>query len=516
MTAKRRLRHPGLLALTVALLCIALYRGTTLLLSDPLLALANNYDMIRVQACIDTFPVRLPGIPPWAGSGDAPIERYRFLHDVDARCFRSTEVLFALLAQPLFKAESRRSPDGTFSIRWLGMVKLSAFLVLATGLTLAWWQRRQPGAALANAAVAAVVLTDPAVTLYLNGFYAEYSTVLFGYASIAGAALLIGAPKPSAMTALALLALAVAAFVGSKIQHLGLGLVLALAIALPALAGLSIRRGVIAATAAGGLAGLTLQAANLGDSENDVMRLANLTSTVMSSLLPLSDDPHRTAEHLGLPRRCGDHAGLNWYLPPVQENPANHPCREVAGVSHLRLLGLAFVEPPVVGRFLGRALVYVRPWIPSRYRGKPHLGVVQGQMWASLPEDWFSWSRLLDRLPLWLTYALVLAPPAVVAFLLASRRLQEAPLAAVLAALALLPFPVIVAVIFGNGYEDAAKQMHLVFTAVLSFWTLLLAWALARAGADFEATRQQQEMPPSRRSACRGAIASPTRDPPRT
>lgn len=470
-----------MLALMLALLSVALYRGIAILASEPLLALANNYDMIRVQACIKAYPLRAPGIPPAAGSGDAPIERYRFRDDVGAPCFLSSEVLFARLARPLFKAESRRSGDGTFSIRWLGTIKFTAFFLAALGFSLAWWRRGQPAAALANAAVAAIVLTDPAITLYLNGFYAEFSTVLFGYASIAGAALLMGRPRPPGLVPLALLAIVVAAFVASKIQHIGLGLLLALAMALPALGGVRVAGRVIAALAAGGALGLAIQAGNVARTDNEVMRLANLTSTVLTSLLPLSDDPYRTAENIGLPRRCGAYAGLNWYLPPVSENAANHPCPEVARTSHARLLALAFIEPRVFARFVGGGLDHIRPWIPSQYRGKPHLGVVQGRLWSSLPEGWFSWSRLLDRLPQWLINVLVLGPAAVVAALLASRRLRRPPLASVLAALALLPPAVIVTVVFGNGYEDSAKQMHLVFTMVLGFWLLLALAGLARA-----------------------------------
>jgi hypothetical protein len=104
-------------------------------------------------------------------------------------------------------------------------------------------------------------------------------------------------------------------------------------------------------------------------------------------------------------------------------------------------------------------------------------------MQASLPDGWFSWSRVLDRLPQWLINALVLSPAAVVAVLLVSRRLRRPPLASVLAALSLLPFAVIVTVTFGNGYEDSAKQMHLVFTMVLSFWILLALAGLAGAAA---------------------------------
>jgi len=470
--AVHRRKPAALLALTIALLLVALFRGTAILLSEPLLALANNYDMIRVQACIKAYPVRPPEIPPQAGNADAPIERYRFRHDVAAPCFRSSEVVFARLARPLFRAESMRSGDGSFSIRWLGLVKFGVFFATVAAFTFAWWRRGQREAALANAAVAAVVLTDPAVTLYLNGFYAEFSTVLFGYASVAGAALLLGRAQPPRIFSLVLLGLAVAAFVATKIQHIGLGVLLASIAALPVIFRQKICRRTVLALAIGGTLGLAFQAANLRKSDNEIMRLANLTSTVLTTLLPLSDDPYRTAEHLGIPRRCGSYAGLNWYLPPVSENPANHPCREVADASHVKLLGLVVTEPTVFARFIGRSLNYIRPWIPSTYRGVPHLGVVEGQRRAPLPGGWFTWSRILDRLPLWIIQTLIVAPAFVVTLLLAQGRLREPAVAMVLSALALLPYPVIVAVIFGNGYEDAAKQMHLVFAMTLSFWLL--------------------------------------------
>jgi len=476
-----RLERRALGLLTVALLAVALYRGAALLLAEPLLALANNYDMVRVQACIKAYPVRSAEIPPWWGSGDAPIERYRFRDDVDAPCFRTTEVIFARLARPLFKAESQRSGDGSFSIRWLGLVKFSLFFVAAAGFSFAWWRRGQPRAAFANAAIAALVLADPAVTLYLNGFYAEYSTVLFGYASVAGAALLIGCGQPPRLLSLALLALAVTGLVASKVQHAGLGLVLLFSMALPAVFGAAIRMPILAALAVGAAAGLALQAGNLARTENEVMRLANMTSTVLTSLLPLSDDPARTAENLGLPRRCGEAAGVNWYLPPIRENPANHPCPEVGKVSHLRLLTLAAVEPRVFAIFLGRGIDYLRPWIPSTYRGQPHLGVVAGRTQAPLPDGWFSWSRTLDAAPLWSIRLLVLTPMLLVTALVALRRLRDPALAATLSALAWLLPASIVAVVLGNGYEDAAKQMHLVFASALAFWILLALAVLAGA-----------------------------------
>ncbi len=487
---QQRLAWPTLLVLTVALLALALHRGLALLTAEPLLALANNYDMIRIQGCIDAYPVRAPGIPPAAGSGDAPIERYRFRDDVGAPCFASSETLFAFVARPLFAAEAARRGDGTFSIRWLGLVKFAVFFVLAAGFSIAWWLRGQPAAAAANAATAAVVLTDPAITLYLNGFYAEYAVVLFGYASIAGAAFLLGGRRKP-LPALALLALAAALLVATKIQHIGLGLVLAAAVA-PAAWRVAAGRRVVAALAAGGVVGLVFQAVNLNRSDNDVMRLVNRTSTVLTSLLPLANDPHRTAEALGLPRHCGDAAGVNWYLPPIREDAARHPCREVGAVSHLRLVRLAVTEPALFSRFLDGGFDNLRPWIPSAYQGKPHLGVVAGEMQAPLPESWFTFSRLFDRLPPWLLRALIAAPLAAMLMLLALRRAGPPPLAAALTALAALPLPVMLAVVLGNGYEDAAKQMHLVFALVLAFWLLSL---LAAVNALAESLRRAAMAP---------------------
>lgn len=470
------------IALTIGLLAIAAYRGIAILTSDPMLALANNYDMIRVQGCIGVYPVRPADVPPWSAHSAAPIARYQFRDDVKPGCYFTSEVLFAGLAYPLFKAESRLSADGSFSLRWLGLVKLLTFFGIVLGFTRAWLRRGQAGAALLNALVVAFVLMDPAVTLYLNGFYAEYSVIIFGYASVAGAVVLMGRSSPPGIVELVVLALCVAALVCTKVQHAGLGLVIAALMALPWAFRRRLPR-VVAVLALGGTIGLVAQIAHLNRPANEVIRLANLTSTVMMSLLPLSDDPYRTAEAIGLPRRCGAYAGLSWYMSPIRENAENHPCREVARTSYVRLLGLAVVEPAVFMRFVGGSLQYLRPWIPTAYLGSSHIGVVEGRFKAPLPEGWFSWSRLLDRAPLWLIYALVIAPGVVMALVLGLRNLAGNALASLLAVLAFTPYPVIVAVLFGNGYADAAKQMHLVFVCVLGFWLLGASLLAARVWA---------------------------------
>lgn len=476
--------------LTLLLLAFALYRGVALLLAQPLLALANNYDMIRVQGCIDVFPLRPAHINPLSANPQAPLERYAFRKDIPLKCFFTTESLFARAAKPLMKAEAAHSADGAASVRWVGLVKVLCLFALATGFTLAWWRRGREGSALLNALVMAALLMDPAITLYLNGFYAEYAVVICLYAVVAGTALLLGGPRAPGKLGLLLLGVAVFALVCTKVQHAGLGLAIAALILLPRFFGVRIALRVPLAVAAAGVLGLALQLHQLGKPGLESMRQANMTSTVFSSLLPLADDPQRVAGLLGLPARCGEYAGMTWYFAPVAEDPARHPCPEVFRLSHLRLLGLAFAEPALLQRFIGGGLEYLRPWVSTRYMfGAARIGVVEGQSMADLPAGWFSWSRVLDSLPSWLIRMLVLGPAAVLSLMLLLRRAGGAAPAAVLSVLAFLPYPVMIAVVFGNGYVDAAKQMHLVFGCVIAFW-MLLAGRLAR-----HAYRRGEEVP---------------------
>jgi hypothetical protein len=108
------------LVLPLSLLAIGVFRAGSLVTADPLLAVANNYDMVRIQACINAYPIRDAAIPPTANSYLAPLLRYRFIDGVDATCFVTSQDLFAFAAWPRMWLESQVSADGGFSIRWVG------------------------------------------------------------------------------------------------------------------------------------------------------------------------------------------------------------------------------------------------------------------------------------------------------------------------------------------------------------------------------------------------------------
>lgn len=465
------LTKPGNAALLV--LALAALRGLLLWGADPLLAVANNYDMIRVQGCIDAYPARPAEIPPARNSPEAPLERYRFQHVPGARCSVTSEAVFAVLARPLMWTESRLSADGTFSIRWVGAVKLAVLIGLAAAFTAAWLRRGQERAALLNALMVLLVLSDPANLLYLNGFYAELAAVILAYAAIAGTALAVGSRSSTLLPGL--VALAILALCLSKVQHAAAGLALAGGLLLVRIMGIKIPKSFIIAVLTAGGVGLAVQVAQIQRDGLATMRLANMTNVVFTAVLPLSPRPADLVDALGLPPRCAEYVGLSWWVPPVSEHADRHPCREVAAVPHTRLLTLMVHQPRTMLRFFAGGLTHLRPWLGNR---KPHggiyLGLVGGRVRADLPPGWLTWSRALDRLsrPQFALFVLGPIPLVLVVLSRLRRRADGAPLAAVLAMLLCLAGSTYFSILLGNGYMDVAKVSNLMTNALLAIWLL--------------------------------------------
>ncbi|HVF35339.1 MAG TPA: hypothetical protein VND91_08450 [Candidatus Saccharimonadia bacterium] len=463
----------------VGLVLWAIVRAATFLSSEPLLALANNYDMVRVQGCIDAYPIRSADVHPAANSYEAPIARYEFRDDVDPGCYFTSEVLFAWASLPLIRSAAARSPDGGFPIRLVGAVKFAAFaLVLVLG-AVGIFRRCGPVAAVALGAVAVVVLADPAILLYAHGFYAEFAAFVFLLATMLALAT-AGCGEKRAPLAAWIGALAIVGLTTSKVQHLGLGL--AMAVVYFVACRLAGRRDpmTLLLIIVAGLAGVVVQSWHYSSGRTQAMQRANITHTVLSTLFVVSQDPYRTAERLGLPRQCADHAGKNWYTAGLQENL---PCPELYALSRARLLTLAVTEPGTLLRTYFGGFLRLRPWIPDG------LGVVEGESLGRLPAAWFTWARQLEELsrPALLTLLLAPAVLTIGAALVRRRRPLRAGSTFLLLALAWLPFPMLGAVVFGDGYLDTPKQGFLIFACVLSFWVALgvvTIYGIARAASD--------------------------------
>jgi len=458
----------------VVLLALAGLRIATLQFGDPLLAVANNYDMIRVQACIEAYPVREASIPPWAGSYEAPLERYRFTAEVGAPCFLTSEVLFAWAAWPGMWFEQRFLSEGTFSIRWVGAVKLLLFGLIVLLVNRSLLRRGAIDFAAGHAVLVTVVLADPGVSLYLNSFYAEYAAVFFAYLLLA--LLLLALSDPAAVLSSRLLCgigLAAALLATSKVQHLLTPLFVFSILLLMRLMGTRIRTNVLAALASGVLLGALIQGLHLASEQTRSMRHANLINTVFYAVLPNADDPLQVTRALGLPDACAAQSGKNWFTPGMQEQTL---CPNAFELTRVDLVRVLVAEPALVARVILGGIIRSRPWIP------PHLGLVEQQSVGRLPRWHSTLDRVLMALPDRAYLALMTCLPLMAAILILRRRRSDQMAAnALLAILATLPLFSVAVVVFGDGYADTPKQSHLGTTTLLAGVCLLVMLALRLA-----------------------------------
>jgi hypothetical protein len=179
---------------------------------------------------------------------------------------------------------------------------------------------------------------------------------------------------------------------------------------------------------------------------------------------------------LGLPPKCADAAGKNWFAPGME---TAHPCPEVFEVSRMDVARLVLSEPRTLWTVAISGVERARPWVPD------YLGKVEGGTQAPLPDSMPTLSRVLDRLPLPLFAALLLAPPLLIAVFLVwrPRELSLAP-AFALSFGALFPPLALATVVFGDGFADTAKQFQLGMTVLLGFWLIFMAALLSRGWAS--------------------------------
>ncbi|HET9048424.1 MAG TPA: hypothetical protein VFN29_05640 [Chiayiivirga sp.] len=466
-------RKSAIVAIVACILVIGMVRGLGLFLASPLVALANNYDMIRVQACIDVYPVRDDATPLWANSHQAPLEYYQFAH-LDTPCYFTSEAIFAVAALPLMWTQSRLSQDGYFSIRWVGAIKL--MLLAAVGLFFTWAIFQScPKAGIAYATFFALIVNDPGVLAYLSTFYAEFAAVFFLYLmlSMVVANALGWRPKGRACNWIcsALFVLTPALLATSKLQHL-----VTPACLLTIIWGLQFFKAVFSKRmlvfmSAGALLGLTAQLAHLSLAASDSMRRANISNTVFTAILPHADNPFAMTQALGLPAVCAQYAGYSWFTPGVAEGDI---CPQVFGVSRIDIARAMLQHPLAAVRIVLDGAGELLPWLP------PNLGLVAGSESADLPDYLPSLNGVIRDTPKSLVAVLLLALPlfGLLLTIRAARR-NEVAFYVSLPCLSLPPPFLLSVVVFGDGYADVQKQSHLVTLLLLSTLLLILMYGMS-------------------------------------
>jgi hypothetical protein len=467
--AKPRAPTPRWLWVALALcFLVGVWRIGALYLHEPLIALANSYDEVRYSACFDLYPDRRESIPPAQNSPEAPYSRYRFVAAANPICYWSTELLFQGAAAAVYRIEAAATGAQTFPVRWLGAFKIAALLALWACFSWAWIRRGEPWSALSNGLLLPFLFTDPANTIYLNTFYAEWTALLALYA-VAGL-ILIHEGKPARGHAFGLLVLAASALAVSKIQHIVLPL--GIAVAMLAIGRWRDRVWLWKGKALliGALAGLVVQVVQL-QRDSDAIRAINVfnqADVVFTALLPNSRDPAATAQFLGLSPQCLQYKGLRaWQMPGF---PADL-CPELTKVSRGRELMALVREPDMALRVGAAGFAALHPWVA------PGLGVVEGGHFAPLPDSFFSLSGVFAEQPA-LRVLLFGAPFAALVVLLWRQRWRAWPrLLTVTVLTIVVTLGTLTVTVLGDGLADVPKQGHLVYNAALVWWISALVTA---------------------------------------
>ncbi|MCW5568100.1 MAG: hypothetical protein KIS84_07715 [Dokdonella sp.] len=451
------------------LLALAALRGILFIAAEPMLAVANNFDMIRVQACIDVFPARADDVPIEASSHRAPLERYRFAHS-DSPCFITSELLFAALAVPGMWVEQAIRDDATFSLRWQGWIKLALLLAFAAAVTHRLLALGRADLAVGHAALVALVLCDPGNLVYFNTFYAQAAAVLFLYALLAGTVVVVATDAEPSRIALVALGLCAALLALTKLQHAVLPLAIVVLLLPLAWRHPQRWRRPLLAMVIGGVVGGGVQVVQMNSAHTVGIARANIVNTVFPTMLPESADVARTMAELGLSERCLQAVGKSWYMRGMQDGSL---CPESLELSRGRVTRVLLANPMIIWRMVNGAIERMRPWL------SPHLGMVAGLDLAPLPAGVPTLARIIEAMPMAVWKFGLLGLP-LLACVMALRRTHGAQVAgnALLMTCCVLPLFITGVAVYGDGYVDLHAHTHLAFP--LSMVALVLvAWMLA-------------------------------------
>jgi hypothetical protein len=446
--------------------CLFLFMGIgrifSLVTHSPVLGYANNYDMIRLQACHQIWPAdRFVNIT--TGTPTAPLRRYTLEKHVDTPCFPSSELLFTTIGIELGKLKNKVTGEELISIKTIGAVK-ALFLVITILLaSLFFYRRAMYSTLLANALVTLLVLSDPGVTLYMNTFYTEFSAVYFLYLTLIGVVVLAKNHWRLIFSWILLIGLVGLSF--SKPQHAPLAFCIAALLSLYALT----KKQWAAAPLMLLCAALPFiaQAGGWYTPRNESMTRSDNINLV-GSMLGISHAPEKILADLGLPTSCNALAGRNGYDTTLQKT---HACPEVDALKTSTAAYVLITHPKLLARMMSNALLQQKNWVFDMY----------GQVERSRNEPASHYQRTinssLQQLPDSTLVSLPLAITLVVFVLLMINRYRSGAfreehlyLLLLIAAQAII----VVNAILQGGTVGAAKSLHLYFAVSIAAVALLV------------------------------------------
>ena len=472
-----RIRFATLLAFV--LIGIGALRVYAVVGAVPVLGYANQFDMGRTSACVGLWP-DVPAMERLHAHPEAPIATYVRDERHPQDCYWSSELLFVAPLAALM------SVGDTIDLRVVGAVKGSVLVLIAVAFGV--MLRMRPGSALAHAAVFALVVCDPVVTLWMNTLYTEFAALLFAYASVVLVVAIGARPvqsDPPARTQVVALALSLAGLGLSRQQHMWLPalLILPLVFALWAPA----RRAALFLVAVASAVAVA-QAEHLSPQSSIVE--ANNVDVVLGAVLPASRDEALTASRLGLPERCLASVGANWYV--TMGERLRSTCPEALVTPRSRVIALVAIEPVTLLRAALRAVPQLQDWSLG------YLGRVAGRRFADGSATHkiggaltTSIAPVVAEIPLLAFMQMLAAAGAVflasgVACFVAACSRRGAPLALTLYALTGVAWYAIMSSVFGDGYVEVPRHAHLASVALYATCVVMLMSLLALIGGRRE------------------------------
>jgi len=442
--------------LTVLLLSIGLFRLFEFVLHSPVLAYGNNFDMARIQGCVDVWP-DVKGEDIVKKNPSAPYENYRYNPLIQADCYYSSQLFFVNLGLRLAVILEK---DFVFSLKYFGFVNALVLSLTVIAFTFYFFRKNKLLSALANAAIFSVVLTDPANLLFLNTFYTEFSALYFSYLALLVLYCLSQDKqniKLMCVGGVALFGLAL-----SRHAHVllpGTFFILYCFFVITVKDSSILEKRFIVLTSLIILSAMVFQFF-YKSAYSEAVSQANLTNTYLGAVLPAAEDRAEALNYLGLPEECAHVVGENWYTLGGDHNML---CLEVRDLSRLNILSLMWKEPGLFWRLSQKGIEESRPWVSSK------LGHVAGEKYGTIEGKYFSLSFWISSLSVGLLTVLFCLPVCTVLLLFkkASNTLHRS-FCFLLVSLVLGGYLVFYISILGDGFVDLPKHAHLYFNFYIS------------------------------------------------
>ncbi len=337
-----------------------------------------------------------------------------------------------------------------------------------------WQLSRRPDLAVGHARFAALVLTDPVNTLWLNTLYTESAALLGAYLALSG--LLVGMVTSSDRRLWAgLMAIGMLVLGFSRLPHLLLPLAIAL------LAWWLLPRSHRRAAGILVLLGIGIAGAQSARPISDGVKAINQTNVVLLTLLPAASDPDRLLARMNLSHDCAELARLSHYNARGRDIAAE--CPGLGTISSVRLLSTVLREPSLVARLIARSLYQSTAWRMA------YVGELADRANARVePGRWGAGASLATAVG-WLPYTgylwLVLLPVVAGLVTIAVQQrshgqdgADRSPLD-VLAVAAMVIIVLVASVsVFGDGFSELPRHLHLAINGVL-LGAFVLIWKLA-------------------------------------